>query len=59
EATEHMSFTVSLSKELERDITITTSLGPVTIKAGERSGEVYSYINSFNFINQESKRKVA
>jgi hypothetical protein len=40
EAAEHMSFTVSLSKELERDITITTSLGDVTIKAGDRSGEV-------------------
>ncbi|MDD3598198.1 Calx-beta domain-containing protein, partial [Sulfuricurvum sp.] len=42
EAAEHMSFTVSLSKELERDITIETSLGDVTIKAGDRSGVVYS-----------------
>ncbi|AFV97422.1 MULTISPECIES: Calx-beta domain-containing protein [unclassified Sulfuricurvum] len=42
EAAEHMSFTVKLSKELERDITIITSLGDVTIAAGERSGEVYS-----------------
>ncbi|HBM35112.1 MAG TPA: hypothetical protein DDZ71_02265 [Sulfuricurvum sp.] len=41
EAAEHMSFTVSLSKELERDITIITSLGDVTIAAGERSGQVY------------------
>jgi len=42
EAAEYMSFTVSLSHELERDITIETSLGAVTIKAGERSGKVYS-----------------
>ncbi|MDD5387563.1 MAG: calcium-binding protein, partial [Sulfuricurvum sp.] len=41
ERAEHMTFTVSLSKELERDITISTSLGDVTIAAGERSGNVY------------------
>ncbi|MDD5387552.1 MAG: Calx-beta domain-containing protein [Sulfuricurvum sp.] len=41
ERAEYMSFTVSLSKELERDITISTSLGDVTIAAGERSGNVY------------------
>ncbi|MDD4855045.1 MAG: Calx-beta domain-containing protein, partial [Sulfuricurvum sp.] len=33
ERAEHLTFTVSLSKELERDITISTSLGDVTIAA--------------------------
>lgn len=42
EQSERMTFTVSLSKELTNDITISTSLGDVTILAGGISTEIYA-----------------
>lgn len=59
ERAEYMRFTVSLSKELERDITISTSFGTVIIAAGERSGQVYSTWNDDTLVEPDESFMVA